>query len=97
MYWEKHREPWRMYGVNDRFRYSLDGEYCKGRVCREYIGDEGLWTYWFFDLALNEKSRVEHKPFTTIEEAMVACDKVLIECGYTLFSKERSEKLQVLV
>lgn len=88
-YWERHRSG---NFIADMFRHRFEGA-----IVARVFGSSGYWTYAFFDINDNTMTRLAPNQFSTMEKAMVACDKELEEHGYEPFSKERTEKIEVMI
>lgn len=92
--------------VDDLFRYNLSGEgVAQVHSCyRDDIIYKG-WGWSFFKLGNDRaatKSSVYQiggviKTYETIELAMEAADKALIEHGYILVSFDRADKIKLLL
>lgn len=76
------------------FRRSFYGnQFPKATVYKSFYYSRG----WLYDMqGMAEPPSISDGEFLTAEDAMAACDKRLLELGYTLLTKEQYEKLQVL-
>ena len=79
-----------------KYRRLMDGTgYVIGCIC--YRPDKGYDTaeYYWFDVVGSK--RVKSKRYPSLELAMKACDKDLIELGYTPLTEEETQRLEILL
>jgi hypothetical protein len=88
--------PWKQYsnGAYSYYRYWFLPHKIISWACEISRWDK--WEIIYFDSQRNNHHRVDEL-YSTIEEVMVAADKVLVSEGYTLLTEEQYERLRVLI
>ena len=79
----KYLGPWERYNASSYERHYLNNYLSFYRIWK--LDKDNLWRY-------NSSHGYEN-----LQEAMAACDKILIKAGHTLLNQEQYEKLKVLL